>query len=273
MNTKSLRTGVAAAMGGAVLLAGLLVGASLALADDTEQTDATTQEETRGKRDGFMKDRFDRMSGRLEDLAGELGLSLDEIREQLRDGVTLDEIAEDLGIDLDEVFSNLRETALAEVDERVAAGDLTQEEGDALKERIESFDPSDRPFGPRGFRPHHGMLDIRGMLGGLDIDLDGLRELIESGTGLEEALESLGVDVDALISEATDAALAHIDELVADGAITQEKADEMKERLENFELGDGFRFGHRGSERGPRGQGFSGDRGAEANAEGALLDV
>ena len=117
------------------------------------------------------------------------------------------------------------------------------------------------------------MLDIRGILGDLDIDLDGLRELIESGTGLEEALEGLGVDVDAMISEAIETATAHIDEMVAEGRISQERADEMKERLSDFELGDGFRFGSRDGERGPRGHGFFGDRGGEANAEEALLDV
>jgi transcriptional regulator with XRE-family HTH domain len=274
MKMKSLRTGVAAAMGGAVLMAGLLVGASLALADDTDEPDTTTQEETRGECNGFMKDRFHKMAGGLEDLAEELGLPLEEIREQLHDGATLEEIAEDLGVDLDQVFTDLRASALAEIDERVAAGDLTQEQGDSIKERFESFEPGEGPFGAR---PDRGMRDIPGFLGNLDIDLDGLRELIESGATLEDALADLGVDVDALLSDALENAATHIDELVADGRITQERADEMKERLDSFELGEGFPFGPRGSGhdgfRSPRGHGFFDDPSDGANAEGALLDV
>lgn len=274
MKMKSLRTGVAAAMGGAVLMAGLLVGASLALADEADEPDTTTQEETRGERDGFMRDRFHKMASGLEDLAAEFGLPLEEIREQLHDGATLEEIAEELGVDLDQVFTDLRERALAEVDDRVAAGDLTQEQGDSIKERIESFEPGEGPFGAR---PDRGMRDFRGFLGDLDIDLDGLRELIESGMTLDDALEDLGLDVDALLSEAVENATAHIDELAADGRITQERADAMKERLESFELGERFPFGGRGfgddGFRGPRGHGFFDGQPNDANAEGALLDV
>lgn len=267
MNAKSLRTGVAAAMGGAVLMAGLLVGASLALADDTEQQDTTT-EQARGECDGFIKDRIHRMAGGLDDLAGELGISLEEIRDQLGEGATLEEIAEDLGVDLDAAFAKLRDASLAEIDERVAAGELTQEQGDAIKDRIESFEPGDRAFGPRLDR---GMLNFRGFLGDLEFDRDELHDLLEAGMAMDEALEDLGVDVDTLVEEAIANANAHIDELVADGRISQEQADEMKERLESFEIGEGLRFGPRGNERGQRGHGFFGDR--DVDAAGALLDV
>ncbi len=274
MNTKRLRTGVAAAMGGAVLVTGLLVGSSLALADDTDQADTTTQEESRAERDGFMKDRFHRMAGGLADLADELGLSLEDVREQLQDGKTLEEIAAGVGIDIDEVFTSLRESALAEVDEHLAAGDITQEQADAIKERIESFEPGERPFGPR---PHRGMVDVRGFLGDLDIDLDGLGDLIASGMTMEEALESLGVDVEAMLSDIIETATAHIDELVNEGRITQEQADEMRERLEDFELGGGFPMGRRGFDsegfRSPRGHGFFGGGPGDGNAEEALLNI
>ena len=273
MKMKSLRTGVAAAMGGAVLMAGLLVGASLALADETDEPD-TPQEETRGELGGFMGDRFHKMAGGLEDLAAELGLPLEEIREQLHDGATLEEIAEGLGVDLDQVFTDLRASALAEIDQRVADGDLTEEQGDSIKERIESFEPGEGPFGTR---PNRGMHAFRGFLGDLDIDLDSLRESIKSGMTLDDALEDLGLDVDALLSDAVENATAHIDELVAEGRITQERADEMKERLESFELGEGFPLGSRGfgddGFRSPRGHGFFDGPPDEANAEGALRDV
>jgi polyhydroxyalkanoate synthesis regulator phasin len=308
MNKNTVRTSFAAAMGGAVLLAGLLVGASIALADDADTTvpETTTEGDAVERCHDFFRDRAQMFGGNLEELADELGSTLDELRNQLTEGSTLGDIAADAGIDLDEILAELREEALAAVDEKVSSGDLTQEEGDRIKERIESFEPGEFSFGdgfrghlPEGFHFGRGFGDFRGFFGDLDLDIDlsELREALESGLSLDEALENAGIDLDSAIADAQASALAHLDELVADGTITQDRADQLKEMIESFEPGDGLPFGERGFRfdfggfdfegfdfdfegfpfdrfDGHRGHGFFGggpDDGA--NAEGALLDV
>ena len=243
MSIKSLRTGIAAAMGGAILLAGLLVGASIALADESDTTETTVEEKNADRCRGHLH-------GLTEELAAELGISLDEIKELLRDGATLEEVATELGIDLDAALESVRERILTELDERVASGDVSEERADDIRQRIEEFELGEFPMGPRGFREFgRGFGDVRGF-GGFDFDFDfdfgELREKLESGMSLDEALEDLGVDLEETLEDAQAEVLERIDELVTDGIITQERADQIKEMIEGFELGDGFPFGPHG---------------------------
>ncbi|MEE8373045.1 MAG: hypothetical protein V3R87_04985 [Dehalococcoidia bacterium] len=62
--------------------------------------------------------------------------------------------------------------------------------------------------------------------------------------------ENLGVGTDQLTDAMTDAKLAMIDDAVADGLITEERAEEIKQNI----LENGGMFGLRGH--GPRGHGF-----------------
>ena len=263
MNVKRLRTSVAAAMGGAVLMAGLLVGASFALAQETDEPETTVEQDSPDRGFRSFRDDARRMGGDLDGIAEELGTTLEELRDQLASGATLDEIASSFGVDLDAVFDRLHQEAVDAIDEKVEDGDLTEEQADAIKERMESFDPESMvPFGSHGFRgdrpermtddrhPFDGMRefgDLGGFLDdvGLEVDLAELGDLLRSGASLDEILDGMDVDLDALIADATEAALAHLDELVADGTMTQEQADHVKEMIENFDISQGFPFGLR----------------------------
>jgi hypothetical protein len=271
MNTKSLRTSVAAAMGGAVLVAGLLVGASFALAQDAEEpprtapTEESVDGDTLERGFGASKDRAQLWGDNLDELAEEFGTTLEDLKTQIQGGATLEEIAAGLGINLDDVLAQLRAEALAHIDQAVEDGTITREQGDAIKERVESFDPGEEfPFGSRGFRGappegfdleldgfHFGEMhgfgfpdgDLNGILKDLDFDFEELKALLESGMTLDEALESLDVDLDAMLTDARDQALAKIDELVAEEMLTQEMADSIKEMIEDIDLSEGLPFG------------------------------
>lgn len=211
MNMKRLRTGVAAATGGAVLVGGLLLGASIAMAQSSDQPTTSdelsaTEDPTDTGTDGVRRPGVCR---HLEDIADELGIDLEELRQQLEDGAPLKDLLEDAGIDPDSLLEDVRRFR----------GEL----GDRL------------PFPGRRW-----LGDLE-----LDIDLDELREKIESGLTLDEALTELGVDVAGLVEDAREAALEHVDELLAQDVITAERAAELKERIESFELGEGLPFGPR----------------------------
>ena len=261
MNINTLRTSVAAAMGGAVLLAGLLVGASFALAQETDEPEITVEGDTMERGFHSFRDGARKFGGNLEAIAAELGTTLDELKDQVAAGATLEGIATNAGVDLDALFEQLRTDALAAIDQQVADGNLTQSQADSMKERIESFDPENVfSFGPREFRGERGDGHLFGGSGGflgdlgLDIDLAELGDLVKSGLGLDEALAELGVDLDIVVADATAAALEHLDELVVEGTITQGQADSMKERIESFDPENVFSFGPR-EFRGERGDG------------------
>ena len=115
---------------------------------------------TRGMRGGEMNaDRTEQNAV----LAEALGMTEDELQAARDAGQTLTEIAEAQGVDLDTLQATLSadrlEAMKTTLAEKVAAGDITQEQADAMLEKMESGD-----FPGRG-----------GMMGGQDGSRDGMR--------------------------------------------------------------------------------------------------
>ena len=81
---------------------------------------------------------FGRIGGGVAEL---LGLEQDALHEQLKDGATLEELAADQGLTLEELQAQSQAEKIAAVEEKLAAGDITQEQADALLERIENAPP------------------------------------------------------------------------------------------------------------------------------------
>jgi hypothetical protein len=90
-------------------------------------------------------------------VAEALGMEEEDLREALRDGQTLSQIAEAQGVDVQVVIDAMVAELRTHLDERVADGDLTQEEADErlaeATERITERIDEAMPRGPRGERP------------------------------------------------------------------------------------------------------------------------
>jgi len=160
----------------------------------------------------------------------------------------LGRVADKLGIGEDELRSAMTEAEQEVIDERVAEGKLTAEQGEALKERIENGDLlaplRGKLAGQRGrfcdgvfdcirdrVRAQDGRLPMEAAATVLDMEPEELlSELQEGKTLAEVAEESMSVD------EFTAAMLAQVrqelDALVAEGKLTQEQADANFERVE-----------------------------------------
>ena len=76
----------------------------------------------------------------LDAAATALGITADELRTELQSGQTIAQVAEARGVDVQTVIDALVAEARTHLDEKVAAGDLTQEEADerlpTMTERI-----------------------------------------------------------------------------------------------------------------------------------------
>ena len=115
MNTNRFRTSFAAAVGGAVLIAGLLVGASFALAQDVEEPEIAE--------DGENGDSLTRVFGLVEDLLSD---ETDPVEGGAADDLAA--IAEQFHDDIAPLLDEIRERANAAIDEAVESGALTDEQ-------------------------------------------------------------------------------------------------------------------------------------------------
>ena len=92
----------------------------------------------------------------LDTAAEELGLTREELHEQLRGGATLAEIAEEQGVDIDDLVTALVAAAEEDLAAAVEAGRLDQERADEiagdLEDRIRTFVEEGLPPPPDGRR-------------------------------------------------------------------------------------------------------------------------
>ena len=86
---------------------------------------------------------------KLEAAAQALGVSTDELREQLRDGKTLAQVAEDRDVGKQKVIDAMVAEATARIDEKVQTGDITTEQANERKAELEEHITTLVDEGPR----------------------------------------------------------------------------------------------------------------------------
>jgi len=282
---KTLTTSVVAialAGGGAIGL-GSLAAASYGddaptLDDESvgETTDETTDEsvdetidEPVGLQDATDGDPIDapaegrrghRGHGNSEVVAEALGVTTDELHEARQAGQTLADIAAAQGVSVDVVIQAITTDAETRIAEKVAAGELTQEEADerlaGLDERIaEKVNATPGEGGRRGQR---GFRNSEAVAESLGVTTDQLREARQAGQSLADVAAAQGVSVDTVVAAVVDSVEAHLAEEVAEGDLTQEEADERLATAEERAAekvdavpGEGGPQGVRGGRRGP----------------------
>jgi uncharacterized protein YidB (DUF937 family) len=153
----------------------------------------------------------------------------------------IDDAASQLGVKPAELSNALEQALKNRVDDAVAAGKLTEEQGTELKERINSgeypllfgglFGHRGLGFGfHHGFGPHDGFGFLESAAAYLGMSEADLRLALEDQT-LADIAKEKGKSVDGLLKAIVAAQEKRIDEAVADGRITKAQATELKARL------------------------------------------
>ena len=148
----------------------------------------------------------------------------------------VEDAAKQLGVDPAKLSDALRQALENRVDEAVAAGRLTEEQGEAMKQRLEADDFPLLPgpaFGHRGFGlGHHGLRDLDAAASFLGVGEEALRERLRDGETLAEVARAEGKPVDGLVSALVAAATTRLDEAVAAGRITKAQRDRIVSGLQ-----------------------------------------
>jgi hypothetical protein len=147
----------------------------------------------------------------------------------------LDNAAERLGVTPQKLEDALKGATVDQINAALAAGRITKEQADALKQRIQS---GDGLGGPMFFGPHGGLHKaFFGVLGSaanyLGLTEAQLREQLASGKTLAQIAKDQGKSVDGLKTAIVDGAKKQLDQAVADGKITAAQRDEILSRLKS----------------------------------------
>ncbi len=208
-------------------------------------------------------------------------LAADRLTPKEQSKAVVEDAAKQLGVDPAKLNDALQKALENRIDEAVKDGRLTEAQGKAMKQRIES---GDFPLfggpgfgGPRGFG-HHGFRDLDAAAAYLGVDEDTLRQRLRDGDTLADVAKDTGKSVEGLVTAIVASTTKRLDEAVAAGRITKAQRDEivagLKARSTAIVNGDFPAFKGRGGPGFPPGFGFRergveppGDAGFEAPVE------
>ena len=149
----------------------------------------------------------------------------------------IDDAAEQLGVEPSELSAALKQALKNQVDEAVTEGRLTEEQGVALKERIDS---GETPLlfgglgghGPGGHGHFGHFASLETAASYLGLTEAELRSELADGKSLADVAKEGGKSVDGLVQALVKAANERIDQAVEDGKLTETQAADLREDLE-----------------------------------------
>lgn len=172
----------------------------------------------------------------LSSAATALGISEDELREQLRAGKTIAAVATEKGVPVERVVAAMVEEAKARLATAVTEGKLTQEQADArianlsqhLTDHVNRVKPGHdgRGHGHPGHKA--GLAAAASALG---LSEEELRNELRTGKTLAAVATETGVAIDKVIAAMVDEAKARLATAVTEGRLTQAQADELSAEL------------------------------------------
>jgi|GEM_PF-3145203 len=108
-------------------------------AEHKAECEEMSDEERQELREQHREERQERKAERAAAMEEFTGLTHDELREKRQAGVTMDEVLEEQGIDEDDAREFLIERAEDHAEELVERHDLSDEEAETLRDRIQAF--------------------------------------------------------------------------------------------------------------------------------------
>jgi hypothetical protein len=145
------------------------------------------------------------------------------------DQAFIDKLAQNLGISSADLQTKIKESGDATVDDAVANGQLTQDQGDQLKQRFDNgagagvFD-----FGRAFFGRGCGVgMDIDTLASTLGMTTDQLQAQLQAGTSLTDIITKQGKTVDEVVTALVAAQKTTLDQEAAAGRLTQAQEDQI----------------------------------------------
>ncbi len=192
-------------------------------------------------------------------VGGGAAIAADRLTPQQESDTIVADAAKQLGVEASELNAALKQALSNRVDAAVAAGQITQAQGDEMKARIAAGEVPLVGVGPGGkHRGGHHFVDLGAAADYLGITDEALKTSLGEGSTLAEIAEEKGKSVDGLKDALSAAARADIAKAVEDGQLTEAQQTEilagLSDRIDDLVTSErGPRGGH-----GPRGFGLSG---------------
>jgi hypothetical protein len=151
-----------------------------------------------------------------------------------------DAFAAELGVSADDLVPAAKVATIAAIDAAVANGDLPEDIATRMKEQVENADGDGcrllgagfHAWGRNAVRADFRLDWVTAASEALNMEPAELKGALRDGDSLRQIAQDQGVDYEVVSQAILDAAKADLDALVEAGKITQERADERLEYLD-----------------------------------------
>ncbi|NOZ29827.1 MAG: hypothetical protein GXP39_17505 [Chloroflexi bacterium] len=212
------------------VIALVVIGMLIVLSPSVAWAQAPVDEQPAGQVDSDEPEGVDWIAIIVE----RLGISEDELFDALADGQSIADVARSKGVDPEALVDAIVAAESVWIDELVARGELIEEEAAALKEEIRQFAVEFvYEEGIEVIEPEEvdWFAIVEEVLG---LSEDELCEALADGRSLADVARDRGMDPEALVDAIVAAERAWIDDLVADGSLTAEEAEEWIAEIREF---------------------------------------
>ncbi len=154
----------------------------------------------------------------LRVIADVLDMTQQDLIAELRTGKTVADVAQEKGVDLAQVVDALIAPQEQRLQRAVERGRLTQEQADAILalKRVQIEDRLNRPF------PLDPMMIAAQVLG---MEPQELLAELRAGKSVADVAQEKGIDLDEIVNAIIERKVDYLNQLVADGRLTQEQAN------------------------------------------------
>jgi transposase-like protein len=164
--------------------------------------------------------------------AATIGVSPEELRNQVRSGKTVAQVSTEHGVDPANVVNAIVAALTQQIDQKAAAGTVDAARAEQAKQKVPElanrFVNNTKPQR----RGHRVLKDaVQAAAKEIGVSENDLKQALKDGKSIAQVAKehdkSAGDVVDAIVKKATSA----IDQAVKDGKLDSEKADEIKQKL------------------------------------------
>lgn len=180
-----------------------------------------------------------------QSLSEALGLTGQEIRDEIQSGVTLEELFASRGLDYATFLAEMVADQFSCVDQALADGKITEPQAERLKAAIESHSENGTLFfwgrkSRHDQKPPMPILEELATVFGMDaVDL---KNDLDEGKSLAEIADQQGLDIDVLYVDWVALRIADMEAAVANGSVSEDRAQQAIDQLHE-KLSQGENFG------------------------------
>lgn len=160
-----------------------------------------------------------------------IGISPEELRNEIRGGKTIAQVATDHGVDPNTVVNAIVTALTQEIDQKAAAGTIDANRAAQAKQKLP--DVANRFVNQTKPRREHRILKdaVQAAAKEIGVSTNDLEDARKDGKSIAQVAQDHGKSVDDVVGAVVKAATGDVDQAVKDGKLDAQKADQIKKNL------------------------------------------